>query len=120
MVALPPVPCVPFVWTFPLPPSPRASSRPVASIVMSPLTRMIAALTPVKRTVTPLRMRNVRYSNTTALEPSVEFLHVLRDAPVEMFTSAGGSKSSGLALFACEPAEVQPPGPFEVSGPESA
>ena len=68
-------------------------------MLMSPLTRMIAALTPTRRTVTPLRMRNVRYSNTTAVEPSVELTHVLRDAPVLRVTSAGGSKSSGEALF---------------------
>ena len=60
---------------------------------------MIAGLTPVMRTVTPLRMRHVRNSKTTADDPSARFLHVLRVVPVESSMSAGGSKSSGDPSF---------------------
>jgi hypothetical protein len=119
-----PLPAAPVPRGAPLAPSPRASRRPPASIVRSPRTRMIAGFTPVSRTVTPLRMRNERYSKTTAAEPSVELRHVLRVAPVDRLTSFGGSKSSSAPSLAIGgiAAEHGPPPftwPFAVPGPDA-
>src|SRR5262245_16441640 len=98
--------------------SPRTRMRAPDSMTTLPVVRTIAAFLPRTRTVTPFFTWNERNSKTTAVEPSVELMHVLRVPPVSSTVSVAGSKSSGLPSFAWTVDVVQPTGPFELSGPE--